>query len=115
MVWVGAADMPKRSDAELNVLPLVMFDAPCVLRTAATRALDHARLPWRISLISPSVAGLWSAVTAGLGVTDLPVMLHRSTANPAPMVQQLSALLERCLEESASTFSGPVVRLLDSA
>ena len=50
-------------------LPLVLFEAPCTFRRMALEALDRAGLPWRISFSSPSLSGLWAAVSAGLGVT----------------------------------------------
>jgi len=36
---------------------------------AATDSLDRAGRPWRVVLTSASVAGLWAAAEAGLGVT----------------------------------------------
>ena len=62
-------------------LPLVMFDAPCQLRSRAIAALDSAGIPWRIAFTSHSLSGLWAGVSAGLGVTlrtriGLPETLH---------------------------------------
>jgi DNA-binding transcriptional LysR family regulator len=50
-------------------LPLVVFDPPCTFRRLALESLDRAGLPWRIAFSSPSLSGLWAAVSAGLGVT----------------------------------------------
>ncbi|MFL4366136.1 LysR substrate-binding domain-containing protein [Enterobacter asburiae] len=50
-------------------LPLVMFDAPCLLRSRAIAALDAAGIPWRIAFTSHSLSGLWAGVSAGLGIT----------------------------------------------
>lgn len=50
-------------------LPLVVFDAPCLMRSRATRALDEAGIPWRIAFTSQSLAGIWAALQAGLGLT----------------------------------------------
>jgi len=50
-------------------LPLVMFESPCLMRSAATAALDRAGMPWRLAFSSPSLGGVWAAVAAGLGVT----------------------------------------------
>lgn len=52
-----------------EALPLVAFDAPCVMRTRATQALDKAGIPWRIVFTSHSLSGIWAAVQAGLGIT----------------------------------------------
>jgi hypothetical protein len=51
------------------VLPLVLFEAPCVFRTAALAALDRAGIPWHVAFTSQSLSGIWAAVDAGLGVT----------------------------------------------
>ena len=50
-------------------LPLVLFEPPCTFRRLALEALDRAALPWRVAFSSPSLSGLWAAVSAGLGVT----------------------------------------------
>ena len=62
-------------------LPLVMFDAPCLLRSRAIAVLDSAGIPWRIAFTSHSLSGLWAGVSAGLGITlrtriGLPESLH---------------------------------------
>lgn len=67
MVWVG-----KRAEAGLAAhrpLPLALFGPPCLFRHAATESLDAAGIPWRVAFSSPGLAGLWAAVSAGLGVT----------------------------------------------
>ncbi len=75
MRWIGAADETRvaqtlalAGNAE-EPLPLVMMDTPCVMRSAALRALDQAGIPWRIAFTSPGLSGVWAAVAAGLGVT----------------------------------------------
>ncbi|HDV9411733.1 TPA: LysR family transcriptional regulator [Raoultella ornithinolytica] len=55
-------------DHLLGRLPLLAFEAPCVMRTAATAALDKAGIPWRIAFTSRSLNGIWAAASAGLGV-----------------------------------------------
>jgi DNA-binding transcriptional LysR family regulator len=66
MAWIAARGFVRPADAPL---PLVMFEAPCVFREASLGALERARVPWRLALTSPSLAGLWAAAAAGLGVT----------------------------------------------
>jgi len=123
MHWIGPRELPELHATQEAPLPLVMFDAPCVLRSAATQALDQARIPWRIALTSPSVSGLWAAVGAGLGVTlrtriglpahlqvldglpPLPALgysLHRAQQQPAPEVEQLATLMAASLERRAA-------------
>jgi DNA-binding transcriptional LysR family regulator len=66
--WIGPAKpMEARRDGE--PLPLVAFEAPCLLRTVATETLDRAGLAWRMAFSSPSLHGIWAAVAAGLGLT----------------------------------------------
>lgn len=67
MVWIGR-EAGQRCDAEAPV-PLVLFEPPCVFRDTAIAALEAAGMPWRVAFTSPSLAGLWAAVDAGLGVT----------------------------------------------
>jgi DNA-binding transcriptional LysR family regulator len=66
MEWIAARGYAAPAGAPL---PLVMFETPCVFRDAALAALERARMPWRFALTSPSLAGLWAAAGAGLGVT----------------------------------------------
>lgn len=95
-------------------LPLVMFEAPCLMRSAATAALDKAGIPWRLAFSSPSLGGVWAAVSAGLGVTvrtasgvptgltlvdELPKLpairlaLLRAEAEPAALTRRLAGIL----------------------
>lgn len=123
MHWIGPRDKPQLPRAEDAPLPLVMFEAPCVLRSAATEALDRAGIAWRIALTSPSVGGIWAAVDAGLGVTlrtriglpahlrvldGLPLVpslgyeLHCSHPAPGSAVAQLAALIQSSLVQAVS-------------
>jgi DNA-binding transcriptional LysR family regulator len=69
MCWIGpSAGKVGWSRDSGDPLPLISLEAPCLLRTAATAALDRAGLPWRIAFTSASLAGIWAAVAAGLGV-----------------------------------------------
>ncbi|WP_374656394.1 LysR substrate-binding domain-containing protein [Dongia sp.] len=64
--WIGAADFRLRPG---EPVPLLAFKQPCTFRTRAIEALDDAGMAWRIAFNSPSLAGLYAAVEAGLGVT----------------------------------------------
>lgn len=64
--WIGRRDIRWGRSAPL---PLVLFEPPCLFNRAGTSALDQAGISWRIAVTSPSLAGLWAAVDAGLGVT----------------------------------------------
>jgi DNA-binding transcriptional LysR family regulator len=66
MRWLAAqgwAPQPQQA------LPLLMLHTPCMFRGAAVAALDAAGLPWRVAVTSQSLAGLWAAAQAGMGVT----------------------------------------------
>lgn len=128
MHWIGSRDTQPLNCSVDSPLPLIMFDAPCVLRSAATQALDEARIPWRIALTSPSVGGIWAAVAAGLGLTlrtriglpghlaviaglpTLPTLgyvLYRGAEHLAPATRQLAALIQTSLEEQAFSIQAP--------
>jgi DNA-binding transcriptional LysR family regulator len=64
--WIGAQDFVLKTGLPV---PLVAFKQPCTFRQRAIEALDAAGMPWRIAFTSPSLAGLYAAVEAGLGVT----------------------------------------------
>lgn len=119
--WIGAgkaAAVARPSPAE--PLALAVLESPCMMRDAATAALNRACIPWRIAFSSPSLAGVWAAVDAGLGVTvrtafgvppvlrlleGLPALpaigldLHRCEETPAPVVQRLETLISAHLRE----------------
>lgn len=50
-------------------VPLIAFNFPCEFRTQGIAALEKAGRAWRCALTTPSLAGIWAAVSAGLGVT----------------------------------------------
>lgn len=112
MRWIGRADWS--SSGKNGPLPLVAFESPCVMRSAATGALDRAGIPWRVAFTSPSLSGIWAAARAGLGITvrtsvelpaqlavlqglpDLPSLglnLHWAEQDPSPPVRQLGSIL----------------------
>jgi DNA-binding transcriptional LysR family regulator len=69
MRWIGAVTSPRRALDRGEPLPLVMLEPPCLLRTTAIDALDRAGVAWRMAFSSASLAGVWAAVAAGLGIT----------------------------------------------
>jgi DNA-binding transcriptional LysR family regulator len=64
--WLAHPDFRWESGTPL---PLVVFEPPCTFRRMALEALDRAGIAWRVAFSSPSLSGLWAAVSAGLGVT----------------------------------------------
>jgi DNA-binding transcriptional LysR family regulator len=69
MVWIGRPDWIGIKSLGSESLPLVAFEPPCVFRSAGIDALDAAGISWRLAFTSPSLAGLWAATGAGLGIT----------------------------------------------
>ena len=126
MRWIGPADgSPLAPVARGEPLPLVMMDAPCVMRSAAIAALDRAGIAWRVAFTSASLGGVWAAVAAGLGITvrtaigvpshlrliedatlpPLPVVglsLHCAALDPAPVTQRLHDIVLHTLAQYAS-------------
>ncbi|MCP1375793.1 LysR substrate-binding domain-containing protein [Dyella lutea] len=107
MRWVGSADArPSKLRRRGEALPLVVLDAPCLVRRAAIDALDRAGIAWRIAFTSASLAGTWAAVTAGLGVSvrtplGLPAGVRALTAKEAglPALPMLGLALHRAETE----------------
>jgi DNA-binding transcriptional LysR family regulator len=119
-VWVGAANRTDDVSA-MRPVPLVLFDAPCLFRQKGIEALDRASISWRLSLTTPSLAGVWACVRTGLGVTvrtpigipsqlailgtdsglpKLPAvdLLVLVTAEPASRVRLLADILRETIE-----------------
>ncbi|MGO7372945.1 LysR substrate-binding domain-containing protein [Rhizobium ruizarguesonis] len=119
MRWIGPSEGPPGWQAASGEpMPLASLEAPCLLRSAATKALDEAGISWRLAFVSPSLSGLWAATAAGLGLTirtpiglpakvrplapgtiglpDLPklgLVLHRAEAEPQPAAARLAELV----------------------
>jgi len=87
LAWIAGPGFKAKED---EPLPLALFEEPCVFRRHATDALDGVGRSWRVAMTSPSVAGLWAAVGAGLGVTvrarvGAPAALDVTPAGLPPM------------------------------
>ncbi|MCA8254393.1 LysR family transcriptional regulator [Burkholderia sp. AU31624] len=142
MQWVGAAGgfgVPGGAEKEGGAdetggdavrapgepLPLVVFDRPCRFFGAATGALDRAGVPWRVAFTTPSLAGLWAAAAAGLGLTvrsqyglpasvrvldaascglpalpSLPLILLRRTSSATPTVDRLARIVKQAVRDA---------------
>lgn len=68
MRWIASPQLTWQV-ASGEPLPLVAFDRECLFQRCATQALERAGIAWRTVFTSPSLAGLWAAAAAGLGVT----------------------------------------------
>ena len=67
-IWTGAEEAHIGVDAELRI---AAHPDGCTYRARMIRALDAARIRWRISYTSPGISGLQNAVLNGLGVSAL--------------------------------------------
>lgn len=72
--WIASPELETVRSRQTEPVRLVTADAPCAIRAAAITALDKAGMAWRIAVATPSFAGVWSAVQAGMGITLRPVV-----------------------------------------
>lgn len=70
LVWVG----PTRPDPGAPV-PLVVYPAPSISRSAMRRALHGAGIPFRSACVCRGVNGLIAAVAAGIGISAMAASL----------------------------------------
>ncbi|WP_373848246.1 LysR substrate-binding domain-containing protein [Achromobacter insuavis] len=131
LCWNGpAVTDPARAaparDAD-GALPLVAFEAPCLFRSRATDALDRAGIAWTAAFISPSLAGLWAAASAGLGLMvrtplglpaglrvlapgeqglpplpPLSLSLYHAQGRPGPVAAALADIVRRGVRDSVA-------------
>lgn len=131
LCWIGpAVTDPARAaparDAD-GALPLVAFEAPCLFRSRATDALDRAGIAWTAAFISPSLAGLWAAASAGLGLMvrtplglpaglrvlapgeqglpslpPLSLSLYHAQGRPGPVAAALADIVQRGVRDSVA-------------
>jgi len=66
LVWIASRQLRLDRDAPV---PLVLFENPCICRSAAIAALTAAGRAFRVAFTSPSLPGLMAAVGAGIGIT----------------------------------------------
>ena len=108
MRWYGDADLARRA-----VIPLAVLEQPCRFREAAIRALDEAGRPYRITVETPNLTTLRSAVSAGLGVT---CRTHLFLGGAAPLELPLPELPRvACILQTADTLDHATQRLADLA
>ncbi|HET9622946.1 MAG TPA: LysR substrate-binding domain-containing protein [Kofleriaceae bacterium] len=126
VAWIAHAEWPGLAALGGEPLPLIAFAPACQFRTAGIAALDAAGIAWRLVFTSPSLAGLWAAAAAGLGVTvrtaigrphalaavdaaaGLPALppialtLHRAEAEPGPAVARLRELVLSAVRDAVA-------------
>ena len=118
IVWIAAEDY---AFSPVETLPLIMMGEPCLFRAHALAALAEEGVANRIAFTSSSLAGLWAAVGAGLGIAirtpaivppglvtfahpalpslgDVALRLYTADA-PSASVQHFSKILVETIEE----------------
>lgn len=126
LCWLGSSsEAPAWRRDNGEPLPLVVLEAPCLLRTIACDHLDRQGIPWRIAFVTPSLGGLWAATAAGLGVAvrtslgrpvsvgllderqyglpplpSLGLRLIRSDKGPNPIADHLAAIIRDAFRET---------------
>ena len=126
MRWIASSSLAWRPESG-EPLPLITFDRECLFQRCATQALDRAGIAWRTAFTRPSLAGLWAAAAAGLGVTvrtglglpstvraldhvaaGLPALpplsleLLRASSVSRPPVERLASLIIESLQQDAA-------------
>ena len=111
--WIAS---PSFKDRAQQPLPMALFNPPCGCQTPGLEALESAGRPWRVAMTSPSLTGLWAAVSAGLGLTtraelglpadvqtidlglpplgNIPIVLHRRRNLRAPNAMRFAEITE---------------------
>ncbi len=117
--WIAS---PIFRDHAKQPLPLALFNPPCGCQTPGLEALESAGRSWRVAMTSPSLTGVWAAVSAGLGLTtraelglppdvqtielglpplgNIPITLHRRRGLRAPNAMRFAEITE----ESVGTY-----------
>ena len=122
LYWIAS---PSFRDRAQQPLPLALFNPPCLCQTPGLEALESAGRPWRVAMTSPSLTGLWAAVSAGLGLTtraalslptdvqtidlslpplgNIPVVLHRRRNLRAPNAMRFAEITEELVAINVSS------------
>lgn len=73
--WVASKLFYQKYTEKDHSLPLVLSPPPCLYRSRALKALEDAKMDYRIVFTSSSYHSKVAAVKAGLGLTLLPVSM----------------------------------------
>jgi DNA-binding transcriptional LysR family regulator len=114
MVWVG--NPTTRLDLE-KPLPLVVYTAPAITRTAMLDALDRAGLAYRSACVCRGVNGLIAAVAAGIGISAMArslVPVQVTALGPQHRLPELGRI-DLVLLTNPRTAERPATRALTAA
>ncbi len=107
MIWMSSSSGLVAYGTEL---PLALLDPPCGFRSAAISALDQAKRPYRIAATSASLAGLRTAVSAGLAVTLRTARWVGAGIGPTPDSLGLPAMTKAIFAIRTKGDTGPHAR-----
>lgn len=114
MRWVGPRGY-RQTPGE--AVPLIAFRPPCTFRKRAIEALDGTGLAWRVAFTSPSLAGLFAAIEAGLGVTPrtaIGLSDRLALLGPESGLPDLSPPIELYLHRALERANPAMERLADT-
>lgn len=117
VIWATSA---KHEVHQEDPLRLALFQPPCILREWALSALDDIGRPYRVAYVSPSQAGLFAAVQAGLAVTPLgrswmpPGFRELGAADGFPQLPNLGITLERSQHRRAPAVDALADHIIES-
>ena len=125
LYWIAS---PKFKERANQPLPLALFNPPCGCQIRGLDSLQDAGRFWRAAMTSPSLPGLWAAVSAGLGLTartligmpedvqtidlglpplgDMPVVLHRRRNLRTPNAMRFAEVTEELVNSYLRSLSG---------
>jgi DNA-binding transcriptional LysR family regulator len=123
--WIASPNFKERAN---QPLPLALFNPPCLCQTPGLEALEEAGRSWRVAMTSPSLSGLWAAVSAGLGLTaraelglpadvqivdlglqplgNIPIVLHRRRNLRATNAMRFAELTEELVNSYLRSLQG---------
>lgn len=102
-VWLGCPATLHGSGTQSTV-PLAVFDGPCLFRDMAIESLSSAGVGWRLAMTTPSLASLWCAVRAGLGVTARTALAppeHVRILTGAPPLGEVDVVIHRAARSTS--------------
>ena len=116
LVWVAHKSLQLDPDA---TVPLIVYQAPSLSRTAAIRSLEDAGRTWRITCNVREINGVLAALRAGIGIAVFPQnlipgdLVPVSTTFGLPMLDEVDfALLDnpRAAREPVEALVGAILR-----
>ena len=134
MCWIARTGPYETWHGPGAPLSVAASDASCYFRSTGAAMLDQARIPWRHSFTSPNLGAIWSAVSAGRGITirtalglpqgvralapgegglpmlpSIPLKLVFSRQELSPPVAQMAAIVSQLVRENVARLPGALL------